>query len=210
MAEPQKTEEKFPQASPCGGMILYREPVSFPPANGLWVGVTEREAIVGAGLGITAGGFLECKTLLQRDIGSVLTAAAEAYREAKEELGPVFVKTISRANFLANAQVLTAFSIRTPDSNRIHSPVYFGYRLSNWEQDALRHLTPTKERTKPIRWMWLTWTGSNDPAVVAKTVRLVENNRRVPWSALKHTHEKKAFAALAVIASQGRLWNNKV
>ena len=153
--------------------------------------LSQRDASVGEGLGITGGGFLNLDEFYQQPAGSILPLTHEAYREGVEEnIG--FEKVISRGVFACRARHLTSFAVRTTDQHGIHIVCYYGLELNQEEFDAVQALPPSDERVGELIVADLSWTKEslekNDPLA---RFEMVGKER------FYHQHELYAFSALA-------------
>lgn len=198
----------WPQASPCSGAQFYMWDGHSPHMD---VALTHRTAQVGKGYGITGGGFAEIKAFLTTDLGTIRSLAVEAYRELEEELGAKKLHAaIPQEVFEAYAQPLDGSLIRTSDTNQAHAPVYYAFPTTTDERMALSQLPETPERTGQLDWRKLRWRPGVTKATLATDVTLWRGKQEHSWSTFYWDHEVRCvFWQLALLASQGRLWNDR-
>jgi len=182
--------QMFKMAAPGCGVICFRPSPAEP--NALEVILSERATSVGAGLGITGGGFVECGAIFAEKAGFVSLSVDEAYRECCEEnLG--FERVISLAAFRERAQLVASFCVRTGDANGVHACTYFALCLHDDEWQAVLKLAPSAERNGSLKVAKLSW-------VKNKLIELEGAER------FFHKHELKAFEAMAQLDMRGKLF----
>lgn len=188
MTEPLN-HQHFKMAAPGCGVICFRG-TETPGVTE--VILSERAAKVGAGLGITGGGFVECGEIDQQPVGFISLSAEEAYRECREEnLG--FEDIISLEDFCERAQLVSSFHVKAGDVNRVHSCTYFALRLTDDEWAKVMALPPSDERKGALI------SAKLDYVPVAGT-------RLEGASRFYHKHELRAFEDMAKLAAKGRLF----
>lgn len=184
----------YHQAAPGCGMIFYEV---FAPDR-IVVGCAKRTSKVGEGYGISAGGFANCNTLMQKPVGTVVNAMIEAtYREMKEELKGVH-RVIPRKSFLQKARHLTTFLVRTADANGLHSCTYYAYPVVHEQRSKLIKLS--SDETEGLAFYHMTWNKKGRVSIA-----LPKNGRKKGH--FYHAHELLAFQALADLHRAGRLAN---
>lgn len=186
----------WPMTAAGAGTILYQR-TDIP--NLLLVGVSSRSLDVGAGKGITAGGYGEVKDVLAPEVavGTVFPLTAEAWRETIQEI-PGVEKIIDERDFLENAQPLVSFMVRTPDSSMVHCSSYLGYEVTLVQRIAVEALPPSDETTAPVKFTGMRWPRRQPGKLVLPL-----------GGPLFHSHEREAFAALARLADKDRLWRRE-
>ncbi|MAF31828.1 MAG: hypothetical protein CMF60_06440 [Magnetococcales bacterium] len=115
---------KYPQASPCGGVIFYRWDNSQ-----LTIYISERRNADGSASGQHSfyGGFAECGDYLKNPVGTVQDKRIEIYRECVEEMGSGFAKIVSQSDFINRCEPVASLMVRTDDSNKIHDATFVAY-----------------------------------------------------------------------------------
>ena len=152
--------------------------------------LSQRDASVGEGLGITGGGFLNLDEFNQQPAGNILPLTHEAYREGVEE-NPGLEKIINRDDFAARARHLTSFAVRTTDQHGIHIVCYYGLELSQDEFNAVQALPPSEEREGALIAADLSWTKES-----LEKNDLLARFEMVGKESFYHQHELYAFSAL--------------
>lgn len=84
----------YPQASPCGGIVAYKE-----DGDALSIITTYRADHMGGGRSLAAGGFWEVGSMLSKPPETVQDGDAELYREGHEELSDEIKTLISYDDF---------------------------------------------------------------------------------------------------------------
>lgn len=200
------TDDRLRSAA-CSGVILYQWDGK---SSHMLVGVTRRHASVGAGYGISFGGFADAGMMKARP-GTVRPMTTEAYREGEEELGARSLHEAIAEHVLEDyAQPLGGYLVRVDDGNIVHAPVYYAFPVTMEEKLLLGNLDDTAERVGQIVWMELRWRAGLGRLLDAADVTLHYRDKPVSWSAFKHAHERVCvFHPLAVLAAMGRLWNDR-
>ena len=178
--------QNYKMAAGGAGVIAYKK----GEGQQAFVLLSERSEKVGAGLGITGGGFVECDEVNNQPPGYVLPLTHEAWREAVEE-NPGFEKIISRESFDERATYLTAFAVSTNDQHGVHLVCYFGLELSDAEFLAVQALPPSDERIGALIPAKLSWTRES-----LKKEALKEKINLEGMNKFYHQHELYAFLAL--------------
>lgn len=180
-------QQQYKMAAPGAGMIAYcRE-----APRQVTVLLSQRSEKVGAGLGITGGGYLNCDEFMNQPPESRLLFSAEAYRESVEE-NPGFEKIFSEQGFMRRARQLTAFAVRKDDHHGIHAVCYFGLELTYEEYDEVLALPPGDERVGeliPVTMSWSAESLQNEDAL--SRIQMDGKDK------FYHAHEVYAFVALA-------------
>ena len=143
----------WPMSAVGAGTIYYQ---LTKEKNRLRVGISERSAKVGKGIGISSGGFVEIIEILLKPFNTVLNLLGDAWRENTEEL-PGVEKVISVADYDANAQPLVSIKVRKNDPNKVHCANYFGFEVTDKEREGLVALAPSDETTEPLKFVDMTW-----------------------------------------------------
>lgn len=206
MAE-QLNPQNWKLAAPGAGVIVFR-PRYYPCPQGdvydesmgaIDVLLSRRTAKVGKGYGITGGGFVECGALMQKPVGCISRAEAEAWREAVEE-NPGFEDIVPYDVFLERAQMLTSFAVRAADANGIHAASYLAFCATPAEYDAIASLPPSDEREGELVSVTLS---------VEQNVRRAHAGEDVQFEgkdAFFHAHELEAFGQMVWLAQRNKLW----
>jgi hypothetical protein len=181
----------YHQASPGAGVVFYR--LHPDKANTLLVGCGKRSAKVGAGYGISAGGFADCDKLYTKPPGTVVDLRVEAYRELLEEIpGSENVFPTAR-HFTHRVQPLVQFVVRTKGESSMHCPCYYACAIQAHEQWLLSILGVSDETEESLQFFELNW--SRDGSIASFNC-----------PPLYHAHEMLAFEELAFLASTNMLW----
>ncbi|MEX0918010.1 MAG: hypothetical protein WDZ93_02550 [Candidatus Paceibacterota bacterium] len=196
--------QKFKLAAPGTGFIAYTRP--YAEDRTLAVLLSNRTASVGAGFGITGGGFVECGDIDRSPVGSIVEAADEAWREGDEE-NVGFGQLVSSRIFFEEAQPIATLFTRTTDINRVHSCTFFALRLQDrvWQQAT--RLSPGPERVGDLVIAILRWKKSITRRDPEKFITLqTQTGDEIHAGDFCHQHELRAFGALAWHAERNRLW----
>lgn len=188
---------KFPQAGVGSGGIFYRV---LGPRH-IRVLLASRAGNVGAGSGISFGGWMPLSSLLGKLDGTLVRTEIGAAREGVQEV-PGLLKTLSKDVLLGNLQYLLGGCVYKPNDpygNIIHAATYYGLAVTEAEEEALCNLPKSKETTAPLMPVDLSWTVDNPTP---------DDLKGLPGD-FHHGHEREAFAALAQLADQGRLWTDR-
>jgi hypothetical protein len=138
--------EKYPQASPAGGVIFY-DYLNW--LDGERVVYLSERIIDGKPTGLYSiyGGFAECGDFLKHPIGHVQNKLVEVYRECKEEIGEEFTKIVPLDDFLKNSEYVCNLLIRTNDVNKIHDSLFVSYAVTDRLANFLaNNAKPTEEQ----------------------------------------------------------------
>lgn len=131
----------FPQASPCGALLAYKQ-----NGNALTLITTIRDASVGVGRSVTAGGFWEVKPMLAKPADTMQDGSAELYREFHEELGEGVKDIIPYEDFADRVEYLWDGMARKGVGLGVHAIVQKTLRLTDAEFDAIMATPETSEQ----------------------------------------------------------------
>ncbi len=188
---------QFPQAGiGCGGIFF----LQLGPRH-VRVFLASRADVVGAGSGISFGGWMRLNSLYGKTDGAYITAQAAAVAEAIQEI-PGILKVIPKFDLLHNLQFVFGAGVYKPDDvwgNVFHGTTYFGLPLANEaEATALCNLPKSRETSAPLRGFDLTWTKPD----VSDLTGLPDD--------FHHPHEPEAIKALCWMLEHGLLRTNRV
>ena len=112
--------------------------------------LTKRTALVGAGLGITGGGYIELGDIAAMDDFTIVDTAEGAYRENVEEnLG--FGELFTLESFLEAAQPMAQLQVSTPvtvhDKSGVHTTNFYGINSTTQTFEAIADLKGNDERS---------------------------------------------------------------
>jgi hypothetical protein len=130
----------FPQASPCSNISLYTK-----NGNTVRLLITDRDASVGKGKSLSAGGFDEVKDAFGR-AGEMIDGIEETYREMHEELGEEIKEIIPYEDFKARVQYLWDGMVPTSKHPLVEKVVMRYMEVSEAEMDAIMALPSTSEQ----------------------------------------------------------------
>ncbi|MEK7639273.1 MAG: hypothetical protein AAB388_03890 [Patescibacteria group bacterium] len=170
--------------------------------------LARRSKKVGAGLGITGGGFAQCDEIDQQPVGTIIYTADEAYRETCEE-NAGFAEIISADDFLERAQPVTLIHVRVADDNRVHVASFFALRVTDIEWDAMKQLRPggDDERAGPLLESLVRWDQNITRRQPERYVSIeLVTGEVVGMADFWHKHEVRAIASIAWHAQHKRLW----
>ncbi len=159
------------------------------------------------GLGITGGGFVECKDIFFLKVGSIVEIAYEAHRENREEnKGFEFLIPADEA-YLERVQPIATLMVRTNDINKVHACVFSALTVTPAEFEELKMLAPGPERLGPLLEVDLHWEEDIRRARPEEsiTMRQVDETTVSPGDFF-HKHEVRAFGMLAWHSEKGKLW----
>lgn len=184
----QLNHQLFKMAAPGCGVIAFRDAAN--PGE-LEVILSQRAESVGAGLGITGGGFVECGDIYKEKVGFISLSADEAYRECVEE-NPGFENIISLEDFRERVQLVASFCVKAADVNGVHACTYFALRLTDEEWDKVMALPPSEER---------------DGDLIAKKVHYTQGGLRMYGDAdFYHPHETLALHEMLKLNGKNKLF----
>ncbi len=193
----------FKLAAPGAGAMVFQELDS----NTFRVLLAMRTALVGLGLGITGGGFIECGAIDALQVDTIIQTADEAYRElCQENLG--FENVVDIDTFLLHAQPIALVHARTNDVNRVHSVNMYGFRANDSQWNRIAALEPglDKERTGPLLEHIVRWKGKIDRREPERFVTIEDaRGRFLERHDFHHKHEMHTVASIAWHAQNGRL-----
>lgn len=185
---------QFPQAGPGSGYIFYRK----VGLRHLRVLLATRSALVGVGSGISCGGWFELAAMLGSADGTTVTDQQSAAREGWEEIPGLFT-VLPEALLEANSQPIYGAAIYKPNDrygNIFHKANFLGMSITETEEAALCKLPKSNETSAPLRAVDIRWNVDNPAA--DDLIGLPDN--------FHHPHERDAFASLARLDDDGRLW----
>ncbi|PZP40280.1 MAG: hypothetical protein DI585_01520 [Pseudomonas fluorescens] len=189
---------EFPKSGVGSGLIAYRV---LGPRH-LRVPISSRAEGVGAGSGITSGGWMPLALLGTKPDGAIIRLETGAVRESVQEV-PGILKVLPREVLFNNMQYLFGASIHKPKDpygNTFHTGVYYGLAVTEPEEVALCNLPTSKETSAPLRAVDIRWEVDNPTP---------EDLIGLPTD-FHHDHERYAYAALAQMADRNRLWLDRV
>jgi len=194
------------QAAPGSGAIAYQV-----KGNRVRVQLSMRTANVGAGYGITGGGFVECGEIDAMPVGSVVLTVDEAFRECCEE-NAGFENVIDKDSFMVRAQSVNPLASRADDINRVHLATMFALRVNDSEWNQIAALPPgldakgNPEREPGMHECWLDWDGVIDPRDPEAFVRLTDaNGKLIRKTDFCHPHEYFVITTLGWMAENHKL-----
>lgn len=176
--------------------------------------LTQRATVVGRGLGITGGGYVELGDISNLRKGTIIDTAEEAYREVcQENLG--FEKLFSLEDFLLRAQPIAQLQVSTPvtvhDKSGVHTTNYYGLHVTSANWDAISKLLGNEEREGSLIEALLETDGGQ--------VSRVEPEKSLSIRAAKpgclqkedfyHQHELRAISMIGWLLQEGYLWKQK-
>jgi len=131
---------EFPQASPCSCIVIYTR-------NGNEVSMlsTVRDASVGVGRSLSAGGFDEVQNAFHR-AGQMIDGIEETYREMWEELGIGLQQIIPYEDFKKRVEYLWDGLIPKEQHPLVEKVVFRTLEVTQEEMDAIMALPPTSEQ----------------------------------------------------------------
>lgn len=140
ISEKPKFCYEYPQASPCGALILYTL-----DGDKLDVLTTQRAECVGTGRSVAAGGFWEVKhALAVPDI--TIDGSEELYREFHEELGEEIKTIIPYEQFLQRVEPIWDGMRHIGNGLGVHAITQKSMRVSVSEMAAICALPDTAEQ----------------------------------------------------------------
>jgi hypothetical protein len=169
--------------------------------------LSNRQPIVGMGLGITGGGFVENGDIFKMKPGSIVETVIEAWRETREEnLG--FDNVFTADELVERAQPIASMHIRIDDVNGVHGTNFYALSVTDEEWDSIASLPPGPERHGPLFEVWVDF---NDKVIrrlepeVGLTLRL--DDGKVCEGGFYHKHELRALGMIAWHIQEGYLWS---
>ena len=199
-----------PATVPCdycrAGASECREFVYQLKGSRLRVLLSMRTEIVGAGYGVTGGGFIECGAIDSSSFGTVVLAVDEAFRESCEENAD-FEQVIGPDSLMIRAQPVVPLASRADDVNWVHDTMMFALSVDDSEWDRIAALSPeldqsgSLERQNGMHACWLEWDGVVDPRNPESYVRLVDSTGLInSKSDFCHPHEYFVITILGWMA----------
>lgn len=168
----------YPQASPCSAIVIYTR-----SGNQVSMLTTVRDASVGEGRSLGAGGFDEVKNAFNR-AGEMIDGREETYREMWEELGEGLKQIIPYADFAARVEYLWDGMIPNKKHPLVEKVVFRTLEVTQAEMDAIVALPPTSEQKgKKLE----TFTLNDDRSMPVNT-QVVEQ----ALTGFKYAHEVEA------------------
>ena len=194
-------------AAPGAGVIVYNRTEQFFRA---WLSM--RTNNVGAGLGITGGGFVECKEVDAMKVGSVIQTVDEAWRECHEE-NAGFENVISKDAFMARANPTSLVHARADDINRVHCANMYALRVTDEEWLKIGALPAgldakgRPEREDDLREVMVSWNGPIDMRRPERFVTMQKPDGERVWiDDFNYPHEFHAVASIAWNIQNPREW----
>ena len=132
---------KWPMTAPCSAVLIYTR-----SGSELKLLTTQRHESVGAGRGLSAGGFYEVKDMFNA-AGKMQDGRAETYREMFEELGEGIKQILPYDAFAARVRHLWDGMVASDDPAVIHNVTFRMLEVSATEMAAIMALPPTDEQT---------------------------------------------------------------
>lgn len=130
----------YPQASPCSAIVIYTR-----RGNEVFMLTTVRDASVGEGRSLGAGGFDEVKDAFNR-AGEMIDGRQETYREMWEELGEGLKQIIPYESFKSRVQYLWDGLIPSKKHPLVEKVVFRTLEVTQAEMYAILSLPPTSEQ----------------------------------------------------------------
>jgi hypothetical protein len=195
-------EEKYAYAANGAGIIVcqQRSKHSFRAL------LSNRMPVVGMGLGITGGGFVEVAKMLKRPVGTIAETVLDARRESHEE-NKGFYRLFTIDMILERAQPIASLLVRTGDINKVHATNYYALTVTDKEWDRVAALPPGPERHGPLFEVWVDFTDKvirrREPEV---GLTLMLDDGKICEGGFYHKHELRALGMIAWHIQQGRLW----
>jgi hypothetical protein len=194
------------QAAPGSGAIVYQVKDSW-----LRVMLSMRTANVGAGYGITGGGFIECGVIHESPVGTIVLAVDEAFRECCEE-NAGFENVIDADSFMIRSQSVNPLASKSSDINSVHMANMFALRVNDSEWKQMLSLLPgldgkgNPEREEGMHEFFLRWDGVIDPRNPECYVSVVDSSgARISRDDFCHPHEYFVITTLAWMQQNNRL-----
>jgi hypothetical protein len=207
MGEVPKTElntQLYKLAGTGAGVIVCQK----KSRNGFRSLLSMRTSLVGIGLGITGGGFVENGAIfLYEKPGYIIETAAEAWRETREE-NPGFEEIVPLNEFVDRAQSISTLHVRVDDENGVHSANFYALTVTDDEWNAIALLKGNDERDGMLIEVWCEFYGRTLYRQNAgASVRLATADGLTLKSDFYHKHELLALGQIAWHVQQGFLWD---
>jgi len=199
--------QAFKLAAPGCGIMIYR---TTERANALQVILSMRSSVVGAGLGLTGGGFVECGPLSQKPTGTISDTLTEAYRENGEE-NKGFEAVISTKQLASDGQIIASYAVRAPvtrtDPNGVHQCTNIALRITDDVQwNEIMALEGNEERVGSLRTAVLEWDSERPIDRLNPAKNIMFRFGPDALGEFHHKHELYGYGQLAWHAQNGRLW----
>jgi len=131
---------EWPQTSPCSNIIIYTR-----DGNDVSILTTERDASVGTGRSLSAGGFDEVKDAFGR-AGEMIDGVGETYREMWEELGEEIKTILPYEEFKKNVEYLWDGMVPNARHPLVEKVVFRAIKVTQEQMDAIMALPSTSEQ----------------------------------------------------------------
>lgn len=132
---------EWPMAAPCSAILIYTR-----SGNEVRLLTTHRDASVGTGRSLSAGGFYEVKDMFNKT-GKIQDGDAEIYREMVEELGEQIKTIIPYEDFEKRVTYVWDCMVTSPDPQIVHNVIFKALEISPAEMEKIMALPRTDEQT---------------------------------------------------------------
>jgi hypothetical protein len=195
-------EKKYAYAANGAGIIVCQQ----RSRNTFRALLSNRMPVVGMGLGITGGGFVEVAEMLGKPVGTIAETALDARRESHEEnIG--FYDVFDEQELLERAQPIASLLVRTDDINKVHATNYYALSVTHDEWERVAALPPGPERHGPLFEVWVDFTDKVIRRLEPEVgLTLMLDDGKICEGGFYHQHELRALGMIAWHIQTGRLW----